>query len=102
MLAGKRVTREKQNQRDCCNQPLHTFLRQFQAAEIRLCRNGSGKMEGNRLYIKFATASLFGSEFLSEPVESALTVDCWKFAKQTETICSRFRCLRSRDYQPWL
>ena len=55
---------------------------------------GQEKMEGNRLYIKFITASLLGlteDECLSEPVESALMIDHWKFAKQTETMCSRFR-----------
>jgi hypothetical protein len=48
---------------------------------------GQEKMEGNRLYLKFATASPLGlteGECLSEPVESALMIDCWKFAKQIE------------------
>jgi hypothetical protein len=55
---------------------------------------GQEKMEGNRLYLKFVTASPLGlteDECLSQPVESALMIDCWKFAKQIETICSHFR-----------
>jgi hypothetical protein len=55
---------------------------------------GQRKMEGNRLYIKFVTAPPLGltdDEYLSEPVESALMIDWWKFAKQIETICSHFR-----------
>ena len=48
---------------------------------------GQGKMEGNRLYIEFVTALPLGlteDECLSEPVESVLMIDCWKFAKQIE------------------
>jgi hypothetical protein len=93
MLAVERVTREKQNNETAV---INVFTLLFGNSRLRksgYVEMGQGKMEGNRLYIKFVTVSPLGlteDEYLSEPVESALMIDCWKSLNKSKPFVATF------------